>query len=206
MPATIIDRIITLARQEYSAKGLDSVLMGGFLIASVVVNVLQTRKVVELRGAIATLKSEGQLQVGSPVPPIEGTDANKRSAKLTYVVGGPPTVLYVFSPQCGWCGLNLESIKTLAKSIDSRYRFATISLSEDNLQDYIKQKDFNFPVYTGLTMDTTKAYKFGGTPQTLVISSDGHIQKSWMGAYTGATKSEIEAYFNVHLPELAQRQ
>jgi len=66
--------------------------------------------------------------------------------------------------------------------------------------------DFHFPVYTGLKTNTTQAYKFGGTPQTLVISSDGHVQKNWMGAYAGATKSEIEAYFEVHLPELASKQ
>jgi peroxiredoxin len=196
--------IVSAVRRKYREHTLHIFIVTGLLIGSTLLNVFQARKVGQLRHTIAALKSEGQLLEGSSVPSIDARDANRNSAKLTYVAGGPSTVLYVFSPQCGWCNRNLASVKTLAKSINGSYRFATISLSEDKLQEYMTQKDFQFPVYAGLSINTARAYKFGGTPQTLVISSDGHVQKNWMGAYMGETKREIETYFNVQLPDLPQ--
>ncbi len=78
-------------------------------------------------------------------------------------------------------------------------------MSEKDLPDYITSKDFHFPVLTRLSLDTLKTYKLGGTPQTLVISSEGRVQKTWMGAYMGDTKKDIEAFFNVRLPDLPQK-
>ena len=95
-------------------------------------------------------------------------------------------------------------MKTLANNLKGTYRFATISLSEDKLQEYIAEQDFQFPVYAGRTPKTVMAYKLGGTPQTMVLSSDGRVQKNWMGAYAGETKSEIESYFNIQLPDITQ--
>ncbi len=200
----ILHLIISSVRRKYRENTLHVVIITALLIVSAAINVFQNRKITQLRSAIAILKSEGQLALGSTVPSIDARDENKNSARLSYVEGGPPTVLYVFSPQCGWCTRNLDSIKALAKGINGSYRFAAVSLSEEKLQEYITEKDFKFPIYTGLSISTAKAYKFGGTPQTLVISSDGRVQKNWMGAYAGATKSEIEEYFHITLPELSQ--
>jgi hypothetical protein len=42
----------------------------------------------------------------------------------------------------------------------------------------------------------------GSTPQTIVISSQGKIEKNWIGAYGDDTKKEVEDYFGVVLPGL----
>lgn len=180
-------------------------ILVGLLITSTVINAFQARKVFHLESTLTALKSEGQLAVGSSVPAIEAVDANGNPVTLSYASNGPPAVLYVFSPQCKWCERNLDSVKTLAKDIGPNYRFSTIALSEKDLPDYITSKDFHFPVLTRLSLDTLKAYKLGGTPQTLVISSEGRVQKTWMGAYMGDTKKDIEAFFNVRLPDLPQK-
>lgn len=189
---------------QLNGKTLHTSIIFGLLIGSTLLNVFQARKVSQLRNALVVLKSEGRLSEGSTVPAIDARDAYKNTAKLTYESDGPPTVLYVFSPSCIWCSRNLDSVKTLAKSLKGTHRFATISLSEDKLQEYIAEKDFQFPVYAGLTPKTLMAYKLGGTPQTMVLSSDGRVQKNWMGAYAGETKSEIESYFNIQLPDITQ--
>ena len=90
----------------------------------------------------------------------------------------------------------------MARAVDGNYRFATIALSEEDLAKYITNNDFRFPVYTRLNVETVQSYKLGGTPQTIVISGDGHVQKNWMGAYLGATKTEVETFFGTKLPDL----
>jgi peroxiredoxin len=177
-------------------------LLIGLLIASTLINLFQARKISRLENTVVALKSEGKLAIGSSVPRIDASDPNGHSVSLSYGANEPPTVLYVFSPQCKWCERNLGSVKELAKAVSGKYRFATITLSEDNLQQYIATKDFQFPVYARLSVDTLRAYKLGGTPQTLVISNDGRVQGNWMGAFTGDTRTELETFFKIKLPDL----
>lgn len=65
---------------------------------------------------------------------------------------------------------------------------------------------FTFPVYNDLSPHSTSSYKLGGTPQTLVISSEGRILKSWFGAYSGPVAQEVEEYFSIRLPGIIQDQ
>jgi hypothetical protein len=55
------------------------------------------------------------------------------------------------------------------------------------------------PVHRGY-----KSYGLGPTPLTLVLSSDGEILKSWVGAYSGHTQKEVESYFGITLPGLVR--
>jgi len=57
-------------------------------------------------------------------------------------------------------------------------------------------------VYTDLSDDTKKAYKMGGTPQTIVVSSDGQVLQNWNGAYTGEQQKQVEEFFGITLPGL----
>lgn len=38
------------------------------------------------------------------------------------------------------------------------------------------------------------------TPQTLVIDSEGRVEKAWLGAMTGTRLQDAERYFGVNLP------
>ncbi len=44
----------------------------------------------------------------------------------------------------------------------------------------------------------------GPTPQTIVISPQGKVLKSWVGAYHDKTQREVETEFGVLLPGLPQ--
>lgn len=183
-------------------RALKVFLVTGLLVFSTLLNVFQARKIGRLESAIAAVKAEGRLAEGAIVPSIDATDLDGKNVMLSYAPGQQPTVLYVFSPQCKWCERNLASVKVLAKGASGGFRFATITLSEDHLREYITNKDFRFPIYMRLSAETLQAYKLGGTPQTLVISGEGRVQKNWMGAYTGANKTDIEAFFGIKLPDL----
>jgi hypothetical protein len=148
-------------------------------------------------------RAENKLPVGASVPTIEAVDLNKEPATLEFNGSGVPTVLYVFSPKCQWCDLNLENVKALAKMTDGRYRFVGLSLLDDKLPEYKSQHHIDFPIYTGLSRETRVAYGLGGTPQTIVVSSDGRVLKNWPGAYSNDVAQQVEEFFNVRLPGLA---
>lgn len=94
--------------------------------------------------------------------------AHTLSSEVAYERADLPTVSYVFSPECGWCKKNLRSVAALAAQLQGKYHFLGVSLSADRLSEYVAQTGLNFPVYSEPTPATVMAYKFGGTPQTLV--------------------------------------
>ena len=95
---------------------------------------------------------------------------------------------------------NLDNLRTLIDQRGKDYRFIGISLSQEGLEEYLSIQTLPFPVYIDIPKESGDAYKMGGTPQTVVVSSQGQVLQSWVGAYVGDQKSQVEAYFKVTLP------
>ena len=152
------------------------------------------------------LRAEGRLAVGTTLPPLAVKGLDGSPATISYLDNDRPTVLYVFKPECGWCTRNLPNLKALARSVSGEYRFVMLSLTDGALRDYVARNELGaIPVYGGLAEAERITYKLGGTPQTIVVSKEGKVLKSWMGAYTGAAAEEIEEYFDTRLPGLAEQ-
>ena len=175
------------------------------LVFSVSLNVLLARRVQSLR-----VQSENRLAplltVGTLVPPITAERIDGKNETLTYSSSPAPTVLYIFTPPCTWCARNMDNFKTLVEKGSGRYRFIGLSLEDQGLAGYVKKYDLTLPVYARLSPQTKETYKLSGTPQTIVISSDGRVLQNWMGAYIGDRKSQIEAFFHVALPGIREPQ
>jgi peroxiredoxin len=148
------------------------------------------------------LRAENKLPIGASVPALEAVDLNKEPVTLEFNGSGVPSVLYVFSPKCRWCDLNLENVKALSRMTDGKYRFIGLSLLDDKLPEYKSQHNIEFPVYAGLSRETRVAYGLGNTPQTIVVSPDGRVLKNWPGAYSKEVAQQVEEFFNVRLPGL----
>lgn len=176
------------------------------LVCSVALNVFFTLRVKRLEDAMLYLKGENRLKLGESVPPIEGKDLEGRPAMITYDGGDRPTILYVFSPQCGWCERNSQNINSLAKQLGDRYRLIGLSLSSKDLKEYAGAHGIEFPVYTDLPFSVTSVYKLSGTPETIIISPEGRVVQAWPGAYTGQFQREVENFFNVSLPGLEEHK
>lgn len=176
------------------------VVLTAMLIASVALNVMLALKIRELTGAQDAVRANSELKVGTAVPSITAKRLDGESETIGYAGGERPTVLYVFTPQCGWCTRNLDNLRTLIDQKGKDYRFIGISLSEEGLEKYVTDHQLPIPIYTDVPKEAGEAYKMGGTPQTVVISPQGKVIQNWVGAYAGDQKSQVEAYFGVTLP------
>lgn len=190
----------TLKNKLWSAEAFLTLL----LVGSVALNVYFVSKVRRLTDTILAMKGENRLAPGETVPPIEGKDLEGRAVKITYDGGDRPTILYVFSPECGWCERNSRNINALAKQLGDRYRLIGLSLSSKDVKEYAGSHGIEFPVYTDLPFSVTSAYKLGGTPETIIISPEGRVVTAWPGAYTDQFQRQVENFFNVRLPGLSE--
>jgi hypothetical protein len=132
--------------------------------------------------------------VGTRLDPIVGVSPNGEPTTITYGAAQQPIVLYVFSVRCEWCRRNIQAIAALAASAQARFRFVGVSLSSATES---KDSSLSFPVVV-----PTGQVPFKSTPQTVVLARDGRVVRSWLGAYDGTTKVEIEEYFGTRLPDI----
>jgi peroxiredoxin len=170
------------------------------LTASVILNVFLARKIGRLDRSFSAAESLQNLTVGTSVPPFEAKDLNGNKAVISYSDSQKPTIIYIFTPQCMWCTRNLDNIKALSGSVTENYKIMGVSLTSEDLTDYLAKNQFHFPIYTEPSTGTKTNYKLGVTPKTIVVSPGGQVLKTWNGAYEGDLKSEIENFFHVHLP------
>lgn len=170
---------------------------GLLLVISLALNLFLGGKVVTLRSAVAREDREVQLEIGAGVPPIKARAMDGHTALIKYAASEMPTVLYFFSPGCDTCERNVENIKRLADLKRREYNFVGLSLLEEGVEKYAKDHDLNFPVYAGLGVETTLAYKLGRVPQTTIVSGDGRVLANWYGAYDGKLRPTIESYFQI---------
>ena len=189
--------------------GATITFLTAMLVVSVALNVGLAYKVRGFTSAqeAQLAKVEAQrLKSGTAVPSLTVRRVDQADVQQPETIGytgaDRPTVLHVLSPTCGWCARNEGSIKQLIAQRGNEYRFIGVSLVEQGATEYAAAHSLGVPIYSGLSEETKKAYKMGGTPQTIVVSAQGIVLANWNGAYLGKQKGAIEEFFKIELPEI----
>lgn len=176
-----------------------TVLLSLLLAASVALNVLLAKKVSSLRLQSGRMQDSTRLQLGSSVPALTGYSVDGKQIAFGFSDLHIPTVIYVFSPQCGWCAKNIDSFRSLIAQAGTGYRVVGLATSRQDLEEYLRRERLTFPVFASVDSAVVAAYHLGATPTTIVISPEGKVLKVWTGAYQGGLRHEIESFLGVHL-------
>ena len=138
-------------------------------------------------------------KVGAVVPPLDVQRFKGARELVGFSADRKPTLMYVFSPSCSWCAKNLSNVKTILRAATTSHHVLALSL-DPNVDDYVQTAALNVPIYIKPSEKMFGPYGLGPTPLTFVVGPDGKVLKSWVGAYSGETQKDVEAYFGVKLP------
>jgi peroxiredoxin len=141
------------------------------------------------------------LKPGEHLAPITLETPQERAAQLDWSAGSLPTILYVFRPDCEWCARNLEAERAVATGSQG-YRFVALSTTKTGLRSYVSTNRLTFPVYAAADSKTVRQLKLVMTPETVLITPEGTVQKVCLGAYVGENRREVEKVFGIKLPEI----
>lgn len=169
------------------------------LIVSLCMNIAYKQRLGAIEARLATAPQPGGVLQLQRLQTRDG-----RIIDLADAASGVPTILYYFSPSCGWCERNWSSVSVLEKETRGRYRFIALAETSD-LRATRATHNLEFDVVGGLKASDRQALGFMGTPQTVVISPEGRVLRTWTGAYGARVREEVEAYFNVGLPPVTPR-
>jgi peroxiredoxin len=170
------------------------------LTISVGVNVLTTY---QLSRVPVRSRATGPL-VGQRVRPITLVSDTAERVDVRFSEGPLPTLFYWFSPTCGWCELNLPNFQALATQAKGKYRFIPVATaSPGELARYAERHNITFHLYSMSDLQSQQ-YHFRGTPNSLLVSSNGTVVGDWYGAYGPAALVDVEKALGVTLPGIAQ--
>ena len=179
-----------------------TVLCGVALVISLTSNIGQLKRLVL---PSTDLPAKRDALVNTSVPPLEVRDAGGAIRTLGVAKTAWKTVVYVYSPDCAWCVENASDVKFLAEHASRTWRFVGVSLASGGVPDFMRQREVSFPMYGEPSAETRSAYRMGATPQTIVVSPAGKVEKDWYGAYRGSVRTDVEAYFGLRFPAGAPR-
>ncbi len=175
--------------------------MAALLSASIAINIAQARKIAGLENNTTT----GQLVAGTAFPKLYVRDLAGRELAFPSGPKSRPTVVYVFRPSCTWCQRNGPVLSELVRQVAGKYDVVGLSLSPQGLTRFVDDHGMRMPVYYPASGGAASR-QFQVTPETIVISSDGIVVASWNGAYINQTKSLVESFFSVRLPDGADER
>lgn len=143
-----------------------------------------------------------EVKPGTALPPLEGFDSDGVRHSIDYGQDSRKTVLLVLSPRCHACEENMPNWEAIINGLDRRsFRLAAVSLQSEGFKEYAIRHGINqVPVLTKIDPKYRVTYNLALTPQTILITADGKVEKVWTGVLREEDKQDVELALNVRLP------
>lgn len=184
-------------------KKLAAIAPWVIIFALAAVNTLLIKQNLDLRARTGALEREldpasWSLLPGEEVQSFSAFDLDGKPYAVDYNKDGRSKVFLFFTPSCPFCGQQIPYWRDLLNNIDPS-RFDVIGLvgERDDKQEILKHiKDAGYlntknPLHVVVGPDNIlRSYKLGTTPTTLLVKSDGHAQKVWVGRWDAKIAAE----------------
>ena len=193
-----------------SETGIEQMQRTNILVAASIVlvtisgaaNVAFLRQNAALRTHVNGLRSELQVTLNVPMPELSGTalSGSPYHLDVSLVDGfaGPSRVkiLFVLSPTCRFCASNWPRWHDLLKERgpvpDWHPVFVNVGPPID--AGFAERHEIGaFDVFQSVSASTVLAYRFYGTPQTMVLDRTGRVRGVWKGVLAPEQVSEIRS-------------
>ncbi len=160
----------------------------------------------ELKAALKGMTTEPvePLKHGERIESVKLQTLDGNSVELNYNNSDKKYLLFVLSTSCPHCEKTLPVWQSIAsKKMDNCNIIGIVMQNLDETKKYVTTRNVNF-VTVSAEADTSfsRKYKIGGVPETILINSDGTVEKSWVGELSGEQEKEIETLLGSNQTQL----
>ena len=136
--------------------------------------------------------NESSITVGKKLLPLSGVDTAGNNVEVN-PVAEQKTLLLVFSATCHFCAKNSSNWKEILNKMSSdKIKVIGVALGE-NGEDFLKKYELEnkFSTVNILPGKLAQAPSFDITPQTILLDSDGKVEKVWSGVLDKKSFNEV---------------
>lgn len=154
-------------------------------------NALLIRQNLQMRRALKRFEPS-RLKAGDKVPSFTASGLSGEPVDVKYTGDGRKRILFFFTPTCPFCRQQFAYWREILERADGD-RFEVIGLvdrAEDKtrLEEYTRtmgcSTDSQSPLRVAfIPNEIRRSYKLSETPITLVVASDGTVEKVWAGRW-----------------------
>jgi len=169
----------------------------------VITNLILLRKNRELQSYIDEQRQSSGLNVGEVVSPIEGLDVNGSPVGFRYNEDPRKTIILVFSPDCDYCTQTMPLWRSIIARVDkSAFRIFAVSLYPAGSKEYASAQGLDsIPVMARMFFGGANSYKFGLSPETILVGANGTVEGVWKGLVDAPTQKEMEQALGIEAPK-----
>jgi len=134
-----------------------------------------------------------ELSVGQTAPDFTATDIQGNIVRLSDF-RGHPVILKFWTPECKPCVLEVADVQEAYQQLKNEYVFLTVGIETpvETLKSFASKKQITYPVLLDEKGQVKNLYGVRHTPYIFLISPDGVIRKTLLGAHTAdELKQEI---------------
>ncbi len=144
---------------------------------------------------LACLLLTSAIALAKTAPDEKLTGLNTPDATIYGLAGQKPLYLNFWATWCPPCVGEMPAIEAMAQKYGDRLHFAAVSVDEDpeTAKDFIAQRGFTMPVYTGNLQKMANDYMIEAIPYSILIATDGSIIAEHLGSMS---ESELEAFLS----------
>jgi peroxiredoxin len=178
----------------YTISKRGAILLTVLILTLLVLNVSLVIQNRNLRTGPAVGTRSIALKEGTIVPALSGLDLDGNKITLNYQNDPRKAVMLIFSPRCGYCTDNMPNWQAIAQSLDRKlYRIMAVSITNDGVKEYIAEHSLpDVPVIADVEPKSRVSYEMNVTPQTILIDSQGKVEKVWTGVLQHDERAEVE--------------
>jgi thioredoxin-related protein len=156
-----------------------------------IVNFLLLKQTFDLR---LQVKESVEVLPKTKLSALNGLDAVGEPVKIAYEGERKKTLLFIYSGACGFCDRNMRNWQSIASRIKPEsFRLYTLTMSKNGALNYLAKYGLqNVPSIVEIDPQDIIEYKLRVTPQTILISENGVVEKVWSGVIDEAQVPEIE--------------
>ncbi len=190
-------------------KRWQAVAPWAFAAALALTNMLLIGQNLRLRREVARHQPPPSLKAGDTVPSFTGVGLSGENVAVSYTGGGPKKVLFFFSPTCPYCKRQFPYWKAiLERARDNNFEvLGLVSQTEDaaKVKEFLRgmgcADDSDNPLHVALVPDSTISdYRLSATPITLIVSSDGKVERVWNGLWSKDELPNVYTVFGLGKP------
>jgi len=185
----------------YTISKTATVLVMVLILALLALNVSLVIQNRNLRSDGTAGRRSVALKAGTIVPALSGLDLDGNKITLDYQNDPRKAVMLVFSPRCGYCTDNMPNWQAIAQSLDRKlFRIMAVSTTNEGVKEYITQHTLrDVPVIADVDPKNRVSYEMNVTPQTILIDSQGRVEKVWTGVLRSDERTEVERALGLKL-------
>jgi len=178
------------ATQPVTLNRYVAILFLGVATALLMLNVVLAQQLMRYRRS----PPDREVQVGTLVPALRVMDDAGHPTSITYGKDSRDTLIFVFSPRCGWCRDNWPKWHSIVREIRSeRTRVFALNLLDGLTAEYLARLEpKGLSIVHDPDADSVRRYRLGLTPQTLLVGSDGRVRHVWSGSLTHEQITEVK--------------